>query len=80
MTDVPSTPWRPYPALDDAQRIAAARAVHDAMATRRSCRAFADTPVPRAAIEWAIRTAGTAPSGIGGRHTAIQSVPIRSTA
>ncbi|HEV7290034.1 nitroreductase family protein [Sphingomonas sp.] len=63
MPDVPAIAWRPYPDLDDAQRIAAARAFHDAMITRRSCRAFADTPVPREAIEWAIRAAGTAPSG-----------------
>lgn len=63
MDDVPSVPWRRYPAMDDAQRIAAARNFYDAIATRRSCRAFADTPVPRAAIEWAIRAAGTAPSG-----------------
>lgn len=63
MNDVLTVAWRPYPDMDDAQRIAAARAFHDAMATRRSCRAFAATPVPRAAIEWAIRAAGTAPSG-----------------
>lgn len=62
MDDVPSVPWRRYPDMDDAQRIAAARNFYDAIATRRSCRAFADTPVPRAAIEWAIRAAGTAPS------------------
>lgn len=63
MDDVPSVPWRRYPDMDDAQRIAAARNFYDAIATRRSCRAFADTPVPRAAIEWAVRAAGTAPSG-----------------
>ena len=63
MDDVPSVPWRPYPSMDDAERIAAARACYDVIATRRSCRAFAPTPVPRAAIEWAIRAAGTAPSG-----------------
>lgn len=63
MDDVPSVPWRRYPDMDDAQRIAAARNFYDTIATRRSCRAFADTPVPRAAIEWAIRAAGTAPSG-----------------
>ncbi|OYX47072.1 MAG: nitroreductase family protein [Sphingomonas sp. 32-66-10] len=63
MDNVPSVAWRPYPDMDDTQRIAAAHAFHDAMATRRSCRAFAATPVPRAAIEWAIRAAGTAPSG-----------------
>ena len=33
------------------------------MATRRSCRAFATTPVPRAVIEQAILAAGSAPSG-----------------
>lgn len=63
MDDVPSVAWRRYPEMDDAQRIAAARAFHDAIATRRSCRAFAETPVPREAIEWAIRAAGSAPSG-----------------
>ena len=57
---------RPYPAppaLTDAERIARARAAFERLATRRSCRAFAETPVPRAAIEYAIRAAGTAPSG-----------------
>ena len=57
---------RPYPApasLSDAERTARARAAYECLATRRSCRAFADTPVPRAVIEYAIRAAGTAPSG-----------------
>jgi nitroreductase len=63
MDKVPSIPWRPYPEMDDAHRIAAARGFYESIATRRSCRAFAPTPVPRAAIEWAIRAAGTAPSG-----------------
>ena len=63
MPDVPSVPWRPYPEIDDTRRVAAARNFHDAIATRRSCRVFAPTPVPRAAIEWSIRAAGTAPSG-----------------
>lgn len=63
MDDVPSVAWGRYPEMDDAQRIAAAHAFHDAIATRRSCRAFASTPVPREAIEWAIRAAGSAPSG-----------------
>ncbi len=56
----------PYPALpsmDDAARIAAAKAAFDRLSTRRSCRDFADTSVPRAVIEYAIRTAGTAPNG-----------------
>lgn len=63
MDKVPSVPWCPYPDMDDAQRIAAARTFYETIATRRSCRAFAPIPVPRAAIEWAIRAAGTAPSG-----------------
>ncbi|MGI8944569.1 MAG: nitroreductase family protein [Qipengyuania sp.] len=56
----------PYPAppdLTDEERIARARAVYERLATRRTCRAFADTPVPREVIEYAIRAAGTAPSG-----------------
>src|SRR5688572_830778 len=36
---------------------------HAGMATRRTTRHFSSDPVPRAAIELAIRTAGTAPSG-----------------
>lgn len=38
-------------------------AFRDLMATRRTIRNFADTPVPRALIETAIMTAGSAPSG-----------------
>lgn len=56
----------PYPALPeltDEERIARARAAYDGLATRRTCRSFADTPVPREVIEYAIRAAGTAPSG-----------------
>ncbi|GAA4767062.1 nitroreductase family protein [Stakelama sediminis] len=59
----PTLPWRPYPAMTDAERLTAAERFYETMATRRTCRAFADTPVPRAIIETAIRTAGTAPSG-----------------
>lgn len=36
---------------------------HAEMNRRRTTRHFARDPVPREAIEWAIRTAGTAPSG-----------------
>lgn len=56
----------PLPARDawpDAERIARAAAFADDMACRRSVRDFADTPVPRAIIEHALRAAGTAPSG-----------------
>ena len=51
------------PAVTDAKRIRRAQAAFGRLATRRSCRAFANTPVPRAVIEYAIRAAGTAPSG-----------------
>jgi iodotyrosine deiodinase len=40
-----------------------AAAFHDLMARRRSIRTFSDEAVPRDLIEFAIRTAGTAPSG-----------------
>lgn len=46
-----------------ADTLARARAFHDEMNARRTTRHFATTPVPREAIELAIRTAGTAPSG-----------------
>lgn len=57
---------RPYPALPvltDAERESHARSAYERLATRRSCRAFTDTPVPRAIVEYAIRAAGTAPNG-----------------
>ena len=49
--------------LDDADRIERARAFADELATRRTVRDFAPTPVPRAVIEQCLRAAGTAPSG-----------------
>lgn len=42
---------------------ARAEAFYELMDRRRSVRDFSDRPVPRRLIEWAIRTAGTAPSG-----------------
>ncbi len=48
---------------DDAELLARGRVFYEQMATRRTTRHFATTPVPREAIELAIRTAGTAPSG-----------------
>ncbi|MBD3728160.1 MAG: nitroreductase family protein [Sphingomonadales bacterium] len=56
----------PYPALPelgDAERVARAKAAFDRLRTRRSCRDFSDTPVRRQVIEYAIRSAGTAPNG-----------------
>ncbi len=61
-----SEPQHPFPALpaySDAERVARARAAFERLRTRHSCRSFAETPVPREVIEYAIRAAGTAPSG-----------------
>ncbi|MCY7270671.1 MAG: nitroreductase family protein [Sphingomonas bacterium] len=63
MSDVPHIPYTALPALTDDERIARATAFRDEISTRRSCRMFADTPVPRAVIENAILAAGSAPSG-----------------
>ena len=56
-------PYPPLPDLSDDERVARARTAFERLQSRRSCRAFADTHVPREVIEYAIRTAGTAPSG-----------------
>ncbi len=63
MLDHPAQPWPGLPPLADEDRIARASALRDHLRTRRTCRYFADTPVPRAVIEAAIEAAGTAPSG-----------------
>ncbi len=63
MTQPASLPYPALPAMADAERIAAANAFYTSIAARRSCRAFAATPVPRAVIEAAIMAAGTAPNG-----------------
>lgn len=63
MSDHPAQPWPGHPPLDDLERIARAEAFRDHLRTRRTCRAFAPTPVPRAVIAAAVEAAGTAPSG-----------------
>lgn len=57
------TPFPALPELTGDQRVDRARTAYERLATRRTCRSFADTPVPREVIEHAIRAAGTAPSG-----------------
>ena len=65
--------------MDDAARIAAARAFHDAIAGRRTCREIGAAPIPRAVIEAAILAAGTAPSGANHQpwHFAVITDPAR---
>ncbi len=63
MIDHAALPWLGLPPLADEERVARATAFRDTMRTRRTCRYFSDTPVPRAVIEAAIEAAGTAPSG-----------------
>jgi iodotyrosine deiodinase len=55
-------PYRPA-RLPSSDVLARARAHHSEMDQRRSVRMFSPDPVPREAIELAIRTASTAPSG-----------------
>ena len=76
MKDVPSVPFA-LPELTDDERVARARAFRKDIATRRTCRMFASTPVPREVIEEAILAAGTAPSGANHQpwHFAIISSP-----
>lgn len=49
--------------FSDDEAIARARAMRDRLKERRTCRYFADTPVPHAVIEAAVEAAGTAPNG-----------------
>lgn len=49
--------------LSDAEALSKATTFADFMHSRRTVREFADTPVPQAIIEQAIRAAGSAPSG-----------------
>ncbi|MEO5814288.1 MAG: nitroreductase family protein [Gemmatimonadaceae bacterium] len=62
MTTHPFVPldFNPQPEQDMLDH---ARATYDEMNRRRTTRHFSTDPVPREAIEFAIRTAGTAPSG-----------------
>lgn len=55
-------PWRP-PFVPPEVGLQRGQAFLERMDARRSVRFFADTPVPRALIEVAVRAASTAPSG-----------------
>lgn len=55
-------PYRPK-TYEAEEMLARSRAFYHRMNTRRSVRAFSERPVPREVIDFALRTAGTAPSG-----------------
>lgn len=63
MPDYPHQPLTGYVTMSDAERVAGATAFREFIATRRTVRAFASTPVPRTVVEQAILAAGSAPSG-----------------
>ncbi len=65
MADDPHYPFVPYcpPRLSGEESLRRGREFYESMDGRRSVRHFSDDPVPREAIELAIRTASTAPSG-----------------
>jgi nitroreductase len=58
----PHIPYAVHP-LPEKEMIEKAKKFYERMNRRRSLRFFSDKPVPRECIEYAIRTAGTAPSG-----------------
>lgn len=70
------------PDYDNVTRITRARAFYDSIRTRRTCRYFTDTPIPREVIEAALLAAGTAPSGANHQpwHFAVISSPERKHA
>lgn len=63
MRDHPSTPLPARPDWSDAERLQRVQAFRAHAATRRTVRAFSTRPVPRALVEEALLTAGSAPSG-----------------
>lgn len=77
MIDYPKLPYPALPMLSEAERLAIVQARYELLRSRRTCREFAPTPVPRAVIEAAIMAAGTAPSGANHQpwHFAVVSSP-----
>lgn len=63
MRDHPCQPLTGYPPMSDEERVARAAAFRELMARHRTVRDFAPTAVPRAVVEQALLTAGSAPSG-----------------
>ena len=63
MNQTPKTKLLEFIAVEPAEGVLRAEAFCANMAARRSVREFSDRAVPRAIIEAAIRTAGSAPSG-----------------
>ncbi len=63
MTEPQHTIPLAFKPLPEPEMLARAQGFRAAMQTRRTVRDFADTPVPRAIIEEALLTAGSAPSG-----------------
>ncbi len=61
-TSYPSVPHRPM-TVPAHEAEAHSRTFHDVMARRRTVRDYSTRPIPDGVIEWAVRTASTAPSG-----------------
>jgi iodotyrosine deiodinase len=77
-----TVPYDALPTYSDEERARRALAFYAAIRTRRTCRDFADTPVPREVIESALLAAGTAPSGANHQpwHFAVISSPDKKRA
>jgi iodotyrosine deiodinase len=63
VTDTPSFVPLQFQRLAESEMLERARGLHAEMDRRRTTRAFSREPVPRELIEYAVLTAGTAPSG-----------------
>jgi iodotyrosine deiodinase len=75
-------PYDALPRYSDEVRVDRAKAFYEAVKTRRTCRDFADMPVPRDVIEAALLAAGTAPSGANHQpwHFVVISSPEKKRA
>lgn len=82
MREHETIPYNELPAYSDKERIAKAKAAYEQLKTRHTCRYFADAPVPREVIEYALLAAGTAPNGANHQpwHFAVVSSPDKKKA